>query len=194
MKIHLEVASDRIGLFYELLSTGILIRTKTNRSIRQLLCEDLCIDPIYVDTRIQTIFLNGRAIDDIDSTVVHDGSILALSGAMPGLAGAVFRKGGIFAPLRSVFETAPKHQTILASDGSMVLKMFNQVAVDLGPIFFKRGICVKGKTFRRFWDQRSEDLKKICSSIEIDGKKYPAGEGVPVSVDPDEVWLSIDTV
>ena len=61
----------------------------------------LGISESYLNERVQTIFLNGRAVDDLFGEVVGNNSTIALSAAMPGLAGAVFRKGGMLSSLRN---------------------------------------------------------------------------------------------
>lgn len=48
----------------------------------------------YVEERIQTLLLNGLAVDDPDTAVLESGARLALSAAMPGVLGATLRRGG----------------------------------------------------------------------------------------------------
>ena len=88
------------ALFLPLLEKGAGIEVVVGGTLRQLLVDQLGIEPAYIDDEIQTIFLNAKAIDDVDQTVIRDGDVLALSGAMPGLAGATLRKGGKYAALR----------------------------------------------------------------------------------------------
>jgi len=66
-------------------------------SIRDLLCGQLALQDEYLDNRIHTFFLNGKAVDDVDSTLVTGGAVLALSSAMPGIMGDCLRKGGLYA-------------------------------------------------------------------------------------------------
>jgi len=71
-----------------------MISATVGCSIKNLLCNQFDITPEYLSDRISTIFLNGKPVDDVESAIIKDNSILALSGAMPGLVGATFRKGG----------------------------------------------------------------------------------------------------
>jgi len=194
MKVVFTVKSKQIGIFFELVSTGIMVSAQIGISIKELLCNQLGIDSAYVDDRIQTVFLDGRAIDDVYNTLIEEGSVLALSGAMPGLAGAVFRKGGILSPMRSNFQPIPQNDEKSVSGGVVVLKMFNQVAADLGPAFLKNGIRVAGKTFRDFLDRKLQDLQKICESVIVDGKEYPLTDEMSVDFSSEDVWLSIKTI
>jgi hypothetical protein len=191
MKVELSVESDRIGMFYELLATGFFVKAPSGISVRNFLIKVLRLDPVYVDTRIQTIFLNGRAIDDIDVATLEDGSVLALSGAMPGLAGAVFRRGGAYAAMRSCVESVSSSLPKTYSDGNIELKLFNQIAADLGNSFLKKGIWLRVKTFSRFFYQHFETLLKICAIMVINGKKYPANKLDEMKFDSDEVDLTV---
>lgn len=191
MKIVFTVEADHIGIFFELLFTGIIIHTQTGCSIRALLSGRLGIDNVYIDQRIQTIFLDGRAIDEIDHTIVESESVLALSGAMPGLAGAVFRKGGKFSPMRSTAEAGYKSQSKHLTDGFLILKMFNQVAADIGPLFLQNGIYVSGGIFHRFLNQKIQDLIKISAVMDIGGKNQSLEDAVSIDFSVAEVLLTI---
>ena len=79
----------------------MLVKVRVGESIRSLLSEQFGLTQEYVKNRIQTAFLNGKPVDDFDTAVVGEGSVLTLSGALPGLAGATLRKGGFFSSLRA---------------------------------------------------------------------------------------------
>jgi len=55
--------------------------------------------------------------------------------------------------------------------GEIVLKLLNQVAVDLGPIFLQQGIVIKGQDFRRFLDYLPDDFSAERFQMEMDGEK-----------------------
>ncbi len=193
MKVALFVDSARIGIFFEFLSAGFPMNTWVGVSVREFLCKGLKIDPEYVDSRIQTIFLNGRALDDIDTAIVTDGSVLALSGAMPGLAGAVFRRGGAYASLRSNVAAAPSQSGKQPSEGIVRVKLFNQIAADLGPFFLKKGIRVKGGMLADFLQHNRELLESICPIIEVEGEKYPLHKFLETDIFSDEVLLTVES-
>ena len=67
---------------------------------RCLLREEIGAGPATIE-KIQSIMLDGKPVDDIGSAMIHDGSVLALSAAMPGLVGATLRRGGAYASFRS---------------------------------------------------------------------------------------------
>jgi hypothetical protein len=71
-----------------------MVETLVGWSIKIILCTALGLDDNYVEDRIKTIFLDAIPVDNISTASVSDKSVLELSGAMPGLAGAALRRGG----------------------------------------------------------------------------------------------------
>ena len=173
-KIHLKlrITTESLQRFFSLLSIGFSINAKAGYSINDLLSRELGIAKAYIDDRIQTIFLNGKAVDDSKSATLHEGAVVALSAAMPGMVGSTFRKGGVFAGMRSQIShltdtAAPQdHQQI-----KVKLKLFNLVAKELGPVFLEKGVIIDGNTFQKFVSEKLEDLKAIFSSIDLNGTK-----------------------
>ncbi len=194
MRYVLFVPTSQIGIFFELLATGFQVKTKTGVSVREFLERDLAIDPKYVDACIQTIFLNGRAIDNIEQATLTDGASLALSGAMPGLAGAVFRRGGVYAPMRgNASSSAPLIFTGASSEGSVVVKLFNQVAADLGPFFLKKGIWIPGQQLLFFLRHHWEKLERMGVTMEVDGRKFLPQQFMETDISSQDVCLIIQS-
>lgn len=165
------VDTNIISRFLKLLEHGCKLKIKAGRTIKQLLCQDLGIPEDYVDNRIQTIFLNGKPVDDADTATVENGSILALSAAMPGLVGITFRKGGFYASFRSNITYAKMQAPDAGDAGNMVLKLFNMVGKELGPELLARGIRIKGDAIHNFVQRNGDDLKVACTSIHINNEK-----------------------
>jgi hypothetical protein len=119
-----------------MLQAGVGVPAPKNKSVRQFLTGDLGFDPDYVEGRLQTVFLDGAPVDDFDTAMVLPGCTLALSGAMPGLAGATMRRGGYFARMREGIahdSAAGKAEDVGANpDGAIVtVKLFNKALADL---------------------------------------------------------------
>ena len=83
IQIILEVKTRILPLFYQLLEQGFRMTVPVNCSVKELLCQHLNVQEDYLEKRIQTLILNGKAVDDVNSATVGEGSTLALSGAMP---------------------------------------------------------------------------------------------------------------
>jgi hypothetical protein len=147
INLSLTLEKTLIPIFYQLLSKGFVINAQTGCTIKELLCGQLNIKEDYLEERIQTIFLNLKTVDNVNSAVIREGSILALSAAMPGVLGATLRKGGWYAPMRRQIS----HEKDITSDihkkGEVTIKLFNLIARELGPLFLERGIQIKGEDF-----------------------------------------------
>jgi len=120
------------GAFRALLQRGVGISDGAGASVREFLLETLGIDGTYVEEKLQTVFLNGQPVDDFDRARVRPGAVLALSGAMPGLAGATMRRGGYYARLREGI-TYSGEEGVEEDDeaGIVIVKLFNRPLADL---------------------------------------------------------------
>jgi hypothetical protein len=142
----IRLSGPALTRFAPIFSSGVGIETTSGLSMIQLLCDQLGIPSVYIDQRVQTIFLNGRTVDRIDQTCIAAGDVIALSAAMPGLAGATLRKGGVLAAFRKEIsytdtaDRAPAHQKAIVT-----LKLFNLVAKELCGDLLSKGVWVKGK-------------------------------------------------
>jgi len=165
-----------MSLFSPLLGQGFTLKIRTGISVRDLLCRQIGVSDDYLDKRIQTIFLDGKVVDNVDTAVVHQGSSLALSAALPGLAGATLRRGGAYAAMRS--QISHKNNTADDSDGNgtVMLKLFNLVALELGPMFLKQGIWVDGKNLENFFQRIPDFFWDGCLTVEIDGSSQDVRE------------------
>ena len=147
INLSLTLEKTLIPIFYQLLSKGFVIHAQTGCTIKELLCEQVGIKEDYLEERIQTIFLDNKTVDDVNSSVIREGSTLALSAAMPGVLGATLRKGGWYAPMRKQIS----HDKDIASDthkkGEVTIKLFNLILRELGPLFLEQGIRVNGEDF-----------------------------------------------
>jgi hypothetical protein len=167
--ISLAVKPDRMSLFSPLLGQGFTLKIQAGISVRDLLCRQIGVSDDYLDQRIQTIFLDGKVVDNVDTAVIRQGSALALSAALPGLAGATLRRGGAYASMRS--QISHKNNTVddSSENGTVMLKLFNLVALELGPMFLKQGIWIDGKKLENFFQRVPDFFWDGCLTAEIDG-------------------------
>jgi hypothetical protein len=193
MQLSIVVRDDQVALFFKLLSQGMAVPVQTGSNIRELLCGQLGIREDYLDERIQTIFLNSKAVDDIDATIVEDGSTLALSGPMPGLAGATFRRGGFFSGMRSNISYDKSVSNVQKSSGKIYLKLFNVVVKELGPSFLQRGVWLKGKQLQDFISENSDQLTNGCISAKLDEQDVELTELSQANFTSMMVQLQVET-
>ena len=147
-----------------------MVHVHTGSSIRELLCGELGIREDYLDERIQTVFLNSKAVDDVDSTIVEKESTLALSGPMPGLVGATFRKGGFYSGMRSHISYAKNMSDSQKGTGNIYIKLFNVVVKELGPTFLQLGVWLKGEQLQNFISENIDKLTDESISAKLDGQ------------------------
>ncbi len=161
-----------IPRFFQLLQRGFRVKVQTGCTVKSLLCEQLGLDSQYLERRIKTLFLDGKPVDDVNSAIVRDGSTLALSGAMPGLVGAVLRSGGFFASLRSTISHLEQAEAECPQqEGIISLKLFNILLKEIGPVFLKRGTWIHGKTLQDFIKSQTDDFWTGCRKAIVDGKQ-----------------------
>ena len=146
--LKLRVKFDLVPFFFQLLGHGFTINVQTGCSIKDLLCKQLSIQEDYLAERITTIFLNSKVVDDVNSTMVNEGATLALSGAMPGLVGAVLRSGSFYAAMRNQISHKESKSSSHKQSAKITLKLMNLVVKELGPVFLQQGVWLKSQTLR----------------------------------------------
>ncbi len=139
-------------------------------SIQTFLSDHLGLRPDYIRERVKTIFLDGKSVDDLDKTLIHDGSMLALSAALPGLAGAVLRRGSPFAGLRSRVANDQKELSETPQEGYVSFKVFNLLLPELGPLFLRKGILISREDFQEFWGSLLDMPERLEEKIRVEGK------------------------
>ena len=114
-------------------------------TLRRFLEEILGLAPAYIDERVQTILLDGLAVDNLDAAIVRPGTRLALSAAMPGVAGATLRRGGHYAPMRrgiTLMEESSAPSSETQPPFWMELRCFNDIGREQGLNLLRHGVAV----------------------------------------------------
>jgi len=141
--VPLKLGENRVSLLSPLLQKGVFVKARLGCSIRSLLCDQFGLSPDYVKNRIQTAFLNGKPVDDFDTAIVGEGSVLTLSGAMPGLAGATLRKGGFYSAMRATLSHRENQEKKEEEEGFITIRIFNILLKELAPVLLTRGIYLE---------------------------------------------------
>jgi len=189
-RLCLTVKETAVSLFFPLLQQGFGEDVPTGISVRELLSGTFGIPAEYVENRIQTIFLDGKPIDDMDAAIVRDGSTLALSSAMPGVLGATLRRGGYYAGMRSQITHTEAAEAPVSADGRITVKLFNMTVRELGPLFLLRGIGIEAAEAGDFFGSQRQDWREMCVAAALDGAAIdPAGLASPDF--PGYVWLEV---
>ncbi len=134
-----------IRILNPILQKGVFVRVLTGVSIRRLLEVQFKLSQDFIDLEITTVFLNGKAVDNIDRAIVTDGCELALSGAMPGFVGAAMRRGGYYSSMRSAVSYNEENVTVENREGTAKIKLYNTLIELLGLDSACRGFFISEK-------------------------------------------------
>ena len=189
--LSMVVKAEMVPIFFQLLGHGVSMNVQTGCSVKELLCRQFRIPEDYLDERIKTIFLNAKVVDDISSATVVEGSQLALSGAMPGLVGAILRSGGFYASMRGQISYDQYTPSSLLRAGKITLKLLNLVVKELGPAFLEQGVGFNGVKLQEFISHRLEELKAGGATNELDGQPIETDDLLELDWDDKTVFLQV---
>ncbi len=187
----LIVSLESIERFSTLLQTGLIYQVKKGLSLRAFLNELPGFDMAYIVDRVQTIFLDGNTIDDLETPLVQDNIILAISAAMPGLAGAIFRKNSIHKALRTQ-ENFGKVKDSKKENLTLTLKLFNMIAQEKGKELLSAGVTINGRNLYDFLMDRPS-LKTTIQEIYRDKKPVTTNQFISAAKSRKNVRLRIRT-
>ncbi|HYO42019.1 MAG TPA: hypothetical protein VES19_02365 [Candidatus Limnocylindrales bacterium] len=126
------------------LQQGVWLRALTPTSLLTFLTEQLDLGWEYVRDRVETVFLDGMVVDDLEHSVVRDGSTVTLSAAMPGLVGATLRRDGFYKAMRAEISWSTTHadeeRAAAPAPGLVRVKLFNLILKEVGPRLLARGV------------------------------------------------------
>jgi len=165
-RLTLSVPADRVPLFFPLLQKGFALGVLAGCPLRAFLRDGLGLTDEYIETRIQTVFLDGKPVDDIDTALIRDGSTLALAPAMPGLMGAMLRRGGYYAPMRSGITHRGDAAAQGIGEGRIVMKLFGTALRELGPMLLERGIEVDAGDLAQILSELPGECREGLDSLE----------------------------
>jgi hypothetical protein len=191
--ISLTVETSLIPAFSQLLQNGFWIKGNVGCSVKSFLCEQFGLSPEYLEKRIQTIFLDGDAVDDVEKATIKDGATLSLSAAMPGLAGAVLRKGGYYAAMRDQISCKGEKTSVSRQSGKVLVKLFNMPLQELGPIFLEHGIWVEGDKFKDVLKSRAADFQKALGGVLADGREFEVKQFLEMDWGRGDIFLQVRT-
>ncbi len=161
--------TDRISVFLPILTKGFGISHGKAATVHDFLTGELELEEHYIENRIQTLFLNGKAVDNLKAARLSDRDTLALSAAMPGLVGATFRRGGRYAAMRQNVSHTTGFSSSPDETRTIILKLFNLIAKEIGPGLLARGIHVPGSDLIPLLKNQPEHFWQECK-IFVDEK------------------------
>ena len=137
-----DAAEANISL---LLQQGVYVKLPDTVSVSGFICSLFEIYPEVLKRQFQTLILNNEVVDRPDETRLRPGDTLILSGAMPGLVGAMLRSDSPLKSMRSTI-TFGKMQNLPEPGTDMVcLKLFNTVLKNYRTKMIDHGFWIKQK-------------------------------------------------
>jgi len=179
--------------FTPLFSRGVRVGACLECSLKELICRQIGVAEDYLENRIQTVFLNGNPVDDVNRATVGEGATVALSAAMPGLAGAVLRKGGVLATLRKNITYRSNASARETCEGRVIVKLFNMTTREVGPLLLARGIWMEGAELRELLDRCEDLLEKGCRRAILDNSPIGVLDLRSRIKDKDTLFLQVIT-
>ncbi len=158
LSITVNVNDDPAEGFSGLFQQGVLISYQTGMSVKEILTERLGLSIDYIREKVKTVFLDRSPVDDMEIAKPVDGSILALSGAMPGLVGAVMRAGSVLSPFRESITFRGAEGAEAGGDGMLTLKLFNVLLKDLPGRLLEEGVFVRGDILFAYFEGMDRQL------------------------------------
>jgi len=179
--------------FTPLLARGVRIAACLECSLKELMCRQLGLAEDYLENRVQTVFLNGHPVDDVSRATIAEGATVALSAAMPGLAGAVLRKGGALAALRKDITYQSEDADHVACEGSVIVKLFNMTTREVGPLLLARGIWIRGVELAEVFARCLDFLRQGCRQARLDGSPNGLDQLSSRVKDKETIFLQVNT-
>jgi len=169
LAITLSASEDSLKGLLPLLQHGVEVAVDPGLTVSSLLTEHYSIDSLYAKHFISTIFLDGKPVDDPGSATLRDGATLALSGAMPGLVGAVLRSGSVLGSFRHSITHHDDGADGGAGRVTLRVKLFNRVMRETGAAFLFRGITLPRALLADHLAGMDESFWKGIISADADG-------------------------
>lgn len=144
-------------------------------TLREFLCELVGVCGVYTEKYLQTIFLNGKAIDDLDRAMIVPSSRLALSAAMPGLVGATMRRGGYYSKMREGISQSKENTTDQKEEQPFRLhvRLYNDVGRELAGLFLHQGILITSEYLLQFLKSRPLKFFDHLHKVVFNGTSLP---------------------
>ena len=172
-ELTLTIDWQDLSFYTTLLQSGVEIKGSEGETMAIFLDRLPGFTLDYISDVVQTIFLNGTAVDDLTTPLKGQNPVLALSAAMPGLAGAIFRRNSFHAGLRTQPDKEVSKE-IKNRPLTVTLKLFNSIALERGPELMRIGVSIKSRKFIDFLVKRKtllEKIKKVSFAGTIVNKK-----------------------
>jgi hypothetical protein len=171
-RLVLVIGESQLHHLFLILQSGFYLKMQVGCSLKTFLMGEIGLSPEFIEERIQTIFLDGQPVDDLDAAIIKDGSSLALSSAMPGLVGAAMRRGGFYGALRSSITYRETGKPDRLHEGTVRIRLYNLLMKELGAKFLMKGIYISSSELVCFLSTQPDAFWMGCKGISLDGELF----------------------
>jgi len=118
--------SDNVLLSMNL-QKGVFVRFVPGETVTEFILRILSLHEDSMEREIQTLILNNGCVDDPSVRLLESGDTLVLSGAMPGLVGAMLRSNSPIKAMRETLSSSIHRKDVSVPECMIRLKLFNSV-------------------------------------------------------------------
>jgi hypothetical protein len=173
-----------------LFQRGVLVEVELGFDVLSLLRGEFCLSEDGI-AKIQTIFWQGKPVDDLSGCHISDGGILALSAALPGLVGACLRRDGAWAALRDSISHSGEAVIGDKQRGFITVRLFNFMMREVGPLLLARGVVCESERFVDVLD--NPEFSVSNSRISLDDQEVSKAEIAELLSPPGHIMLRVST-
>ena len=135
-----------------MLQRGVYIEKPGTVTVSGFVCGLLGITLEIFMKDIKTLMLNNDVVDRPESTLLNSGDTLMLSGAMPGLVGAMLRSDSPLKSMRDSITAGDSKNANSAVDQLVNIKVFNTALAKYKEKIVDYGFLVKAADYAYFPD------------------------------------------
>lgn len=151
LELEIIVSPGNLDRFTPLLQAGLFLERSRPQTVGEFLSSLPGFSREYITGRIETIFLNGLPVDELTTPITGSQPVLAISAAMPGLAGAIFRKNSYHAHLRTSAADSDSQTDKVSGSLQIRLKLFNFISRERGGDLLQQGCLLRADSVRKFF-------------------------------------------
>jgi len=191
IEVFVTIKQNNFSFYTTLLQSGIDIKSSRGETMVQFLNNLPGFTLDFISTKIETIFLNGTPVDDLDAGFSGENPVLAISASMPGLAGAIFRRNSIHTALRSDTQRVVPDQS-KTEDITVTLKLFNTIALARGEDLLRNGGTLNSKKVLTTLTRRPQLLENMLK-IQLDEKEIEKTQLLTLLQETEKITLTFGT-
>lgn len=158
-------SSSLLSMFMPELQMGFYITSIEGKSIYSFLTDTCRMSESYISQKVKTVLLNGGPVDNIFNTGIKEGDTIAVSGAMPGIVGAMMRMGSPYAAMRESITVRPGKALSQGKEIVVLLKLFNVILSDMGPGFLEEGVLLERERVSGLLKEHGDEIDAGCSEL-----------------------------